>query len=433
MNNAVDKKFSLYDNSTVWKKVLAYVVFLFVISITLISISWLYSGGNWITYDSWVYFLFFLFSLFTIFMGFPHINFGYASFDRVAQVASILILGPIMAAIVEGMASLVFPLFNIRKGRSIRFVVISSLNNAALMSIMVLLSGLTFEKFGGQIPLERLNLKQFLLLLFMLVLMQLINSLGMRLLILIRDVKVKNYFSLFSTTIEMSSGLVAILLAIVFNRLEIEIVTLFVFLLMVTFYILRQFAYMSSKLDRLVVERTKSLIEKTKELEFKANHDSMTGLINRNYMNRQIVSLLNDKKVNNDNIFIAFADVDDFKTINDKYSHDIGDKVLIQISRILKKYCDGVTIISRFGGEEFVLCFYKTSAKEVLRVCRNIVKEVTNFDWEIIHQGIETSLSIGVVQAHSQSLHKSLISRADAKLYQAKSNGKNQVVFCENQ
>ena len=86
-----------------------------------------------------------------------HPKFGYVSFDRVAQVSSILVLGPVDAAWISGLASLVYPWHRLRKGVPLRSVVSAALTNSGLMTLMVLAGGLLYVTLGGPSPLVHLT------------------------------------------------------------------------------------------------------------------------------------------------------------------------------------------------------------------------------------------------------------------------------------
>ena len=100
--------------------------------------------------QDWPLLLFFLlFGLFTISIGYAHPVFGYVSFERVAQVSSILVLGPVDAAWINGLASLIYPWHRLRYGVPLRTVALAAVTNAGLMSLMVLASGLMYVAIGG--------------------------------------------------------------------------------------------------------------------------------------------------------------------------------------------------------------------------------------------------------------------------------------------
>ena len=99
--------------------------------------------------------LFFLaYGLLAISIGYEHPNLGYYSFDRVAQVASILVLGPVYAALINGLASFIYPWHRLWKGVPLRNVLYAALTNSGLMTLIVLIAGSAYVALGGPIPLE---------------------------------------------------------------------------------------------------------------------------------------------------------------------------------------------------------------------------------------------------------------------------------------
>src|SRR6185369_12846325 len=100
---------------------------------------------------------FLLYGLFTISVGYQQPNLSYYSFDRVAQVASILVLGPWTAALINGLASFLFPWHRLLKGVPRRHVLLAALNNSGLMATIVLVAGSAYTALGGPIPLTHLT------------------------------------------------------------------------------------------------------------------------------------------------------------------------------------------------------------------------------------------------------------------------------------
>src|SRR5688572_7797033 len=122
---------------------------------------------------------FFVYGLFTISMGYQHPSLGYYSFDRVAQVASILVLGPVLAAVINGLASFVYPWHRLRKGKSLADVVFAALNNSGLMASIILVAGAAYSGLGGPVPLTSLTGPAIAALLALVLGMQILNDAGM--------------------------------------------------------------------------------------------------------------------------------------------------------------------------------------------------------------------------------------------------------------
>ncbi|MEO1574961.1 MAG: GGDEF domain-containing protein, partial [Pseudomonadota bacterium] len=238
--------------------------------------------------------LFFAFGLFSIFMGYPHPSYGHVSFDRVAQVASILVLGPAAAALINGLASLVYPWHRMFYGASFRHCLFAALNNAGLMALMILVCGSIYVMLGGPVPLRHLDAPTVGLLLLLMISMQVVNDLWMLLIVYLRGGDPGSHFNLFSTAVELSSVLIAVLVAIVFNRMEPSVMILLIAILALGMLVLKQFANMRHRLEVLVEERTRELHEKSLELERQATHDKLTGLYNRRFADDYLEKAMRD-------------------------------------------------------------------------------------------------------------------------------------------
>jgi hypothetical protein len=226
---------------------------------------------------------FLAYGIFTITVGYPHPGFGHVSFDRVAQVASILVLGPLDAAWINGLASLIYPWHRLFNNVPFRTVVVASLHNAGMMTLVVLGCGLLYTYLGGPIPLEYLTPTTAGLLLLLMLSMQLVNDLSMLALMHLRGANISRLLSVFSTGVELASGLIAIVVARVFVRLETQVFAVLLVVLCLGMLVLKNYAHMRQHLEYLVDKRTEELRLKTIELEQQATHDKLTGLFNRRY------------------------------------------------------------------------------------------------------------------------------------------------------
>ena len=269
---------------------------------------------------------FLLLSLFTISIGYSHPSFGYVSFDRVAQVASILVLGPVDAAWISGLASLLYPWHRLRKGVPLRAVVSAALINSGLMTLMVLAGGLMYVSLGGPLPLAHLDAGSFGIVLLMLLAMQVINEGAFMALVRIRGQAARDSLSLFDTATELTAGLIAVLVAITWNSLEVDVLLLLLVVLVAGMLALKRFAEMRFRLERLVAERTEALQDKTRQLEELAARDTLTGLYNRRRADEFLQHEIARAKRTGHPMCVALADIDHFKQINDGHSHGIGDR-----------------------------------------------------------------------------------------------------------
>ena len=371
---------------------------------------------------------FFLFGLFSIATGFPHPVFGHVSFDRVAQVASILILGPIGAALVNGLASLVYPWQRLRQGVPLRSVVTAALHNAGLMIIAILGAGLLYQKLGGVVPLRSLDLTGGVLALILVISMQFINDLGMMVIIYLRRGDPRQVFNKFTAAVEYVSGAAGVVLAIAFSTQSLAYFALLVLVLGAGMAVIMQYALMRYRLEGIVEERTEELRVQAERFERQATHDKLTGLPNRRHADNYLQQQLDLAKRNNHKGALAFADIDHFKQINDGYSHAIGDLVLERVARILADGCRSTDFVARYGGEEFLLYFPDTGTDSALQVCTQLRAAIEDAEWSDISPGLGVTVSFGLAEIEDRSRGETVLDAADERLYRAKREGRNRVI-----
>jgi len=370
---------------------------------------------------------FLAFALFTISIGYEQPAFGYVSFDRVAQVSSILVLGPVDAAWINGLASLLYPWHRLRRGVPLHSVISASLMNSGLMTLMVLAGGYVYVGLGGPVPLTHLSLATFAAALTSMVAMQLLNEAGMLTLVSIRGQSVRDSLSLFDTATELTAGLIGLLVASVWMRIEGEVFLLLLAVLLAGMLALKRFAEMRLRLERLVGERTAALQEKTLQLEQLAARDTLTGLYNRRHADAFLERELERAIRLGQPFSIALADVDRFKQINDGHSHGVGDRVLERVAAILAEHMRDSDLVARYGGEEFLLCLVGMSEQEALACCEDVRRAVERERWSRFAPGLQVTLSIGLAARRQETTTLALLHHADVCLYRAKNQGRNRV------
>jgi diguanylate cyclase (GGDEF)-like protein len=372
--------------------------------------------------------LFLALSLFTIAIGYPHPTFGHVSFDRVAQVSAILVLGPVEAAWITGLASLLYPLHRLRLGVPAMQVADACITNTGLMTLVVLGAGWLYQSLGGPIPLQSLDLQAVGLLLLLVLVMQVLNELGMVGVYYFRGKNPLQVISVFETLTELASGLTAILVAIVYTRMELPVFVLLLAVLGVGMLALKQFADMRRQLERIVDSRTEALRDKTLQLEQLAICDTLTGLKNRRFAEAFLQRELEDAQRYGRELSVALADIDHFKQINDGHSHAIGDRVLQRVGQVFDDRIRSTDLIARYGGEEFLFCFTGTGEDLAAQVCEDLRRAVESFDWTTVSPGLAVTVSIGLTGRTASASVEDLVAAADARLYRAKHMGRNRVV-----
>ena len=124
----------------------------------------------------------------------------------------------------------------------------------------------------------------------------------------------------------------------------------------------------------------------------------------------------------------TLIDIDHFKAINDTYGHAAGDEVLREFSNILKRNVRIEDSVFRYGGEEFAMVAHGDTIEDIQLFVERILSEVRNTRVVYEDKEISFAFSAGIERVHPKITKSELIKRADAALYFAKNNGRNQVV-----
>jgi diguanylate cyclase (GGDEF)-like protein len=191
------------------------------------------------------------------------------------------------------------------------------------------------------------------------------------------------------------------------------------------------------ELEREIAERRQAeaalwevkaqLEEANRELRAISIRDALTGVFNRRYLDERLAEAFALARRQAQPLSVMICDVDDFKRINDTFSHAVGDEVLRAIAGILRQHVRQSDIVARFGGEEFVVLFPFATLEQAAMAAEKLCALVREHPWAGIHPRLAVTLSAGVAQAHGHPDHEKLLADADAKLYEAKRLGKNRV------
>jgi len=162
--------------------------------------------------------------------------------------------------------------------------------------------------------------------------------------------------------------------------------------------------------------------------EDSAVRDFLTGLHNRKYLYETGQKLYENAKREHLSIVIAMIDIDYFKKINDRYGHEAGDLALKLLGGLLLKEFRNSDVVTRYGGEEFCIILTNTQMKHAVEVMKNICSKVEEMLVELNNISFRMTLSVGMNDKILGSFDQ-MIASADEKLYQAKDQGRNRVVF----
>lgn len=158
-----------------------------------------------------------------------------------------------------------------------------------------------------------------------------------------------------------------------------------------------------------------------------AIRDSLTGLYNRRYLDQRLAEEFARARRYKHPLSVALCDIDYFKSVNDRFSHAIGDETLKKIAQLLVQHTRSVDTVARYGGEEFVIILSETLRHDALKVCRNLCQIIERYTWSDLHPELRITVSIGLCDDLSLDNHEKMLHQADKKLYEAKHQGKNQV------
>jgi len=174
-------------------------------------------------------------------------------------------------------------------------------------------------------------------------------------------------------------------------------------------------------------EKEKSYLSELTKLSMT---DQLTGLHNRRYFDEQFKLEYLKILRNSNKLCLIMIDIDYFKTINDKYGHQVGDMVLKEFSQLLISRIRTTDTLSRWGGEEFIIMLPETSISNGAIIAEKMRVAISEREFETVGK-LTASLGVAEVNADIESNNEALIN-ADNALYRAKRNGRNRVVVYEN-
>jgi diguanylate cyclase len=159
-------------------------------------------------------------------------------------------------------------------------------------------------------------------------------------------------------------------------------------------------------------------------------HDSLTSLRNRRGFDLTLASEIADARMGSCPLSLILADIDRFKAVNDSLGHPAGDDVLRWFAKILAANMKGRDTVARFGGEEFAIILPRTRIENAASLAGQIRAQVEQTLWRMPgtqETSLKLTASFGVAELSEGENSGTLVKRADAKLYEAKSQGRNRV------
>lgn len=155
--------------------------------------------------------------------------------------------------------------------------------------------------------------------------------------------------------------------------------------------------------------------------------DSLTGIYNRIKFDQELNRWVDHCNRYEDPLSLVIFDIDEFKKVNDNYSHLIGDSILQNITSIIKKDIRNTDIFARWGGDEFVILLPNTNIQQAMEMTERMRSYIQKNKYTIAEN---VTCSFGLVMLKKNENEESLLQRADKLLYGAKEQGKN-TILCE--
>lgn len=163
--------------------------------------------------------------------------------------------------------------------------------------------------------------------------------------------------------------------------------------------------------------------------------DPLTGVHNRRYFDQRLGEEINRASRSETPISCLFIDIDHFKTFNDEYGHQIGDRVLQEVASIIKSQMRRSDVMARYGGEEFAALLTNTDSKLAAEIAERIRHIIADNEYELaetVRSRITVSVGVATMLPEhgcdNEETGQELVAKADSALYDAKGEGRNRVV-----
>ncbi|MDX1810641.1 MAG: diguanylate cyclase [Gammaproteobacteria bacterium] len=188
-----------------------------------------------------------------------------------------------------------------------------------------------------------------------------------------------------------------------------------------------------------LVTSVSARVKRARKLRALMLKDSLSGLLNHSTIKQQLANETKRAIRNGSNFCYAMLDIDNFKQINDSYGHATGDRVIRQLSHLLRQRLRSTDIVGRYGGEEFAIIMPDTSLADAQAVLNEIRQSFSDLTFQVAGKNLkctlpcelscafQASFSGGIADFASYNSPSSLHDAADKLLYKSKRNGRNQI------
>ncbi|HEB82635.1 MAG TPA: GGDEF domain-containing protein [Gammaproteobacteria bacterium] len=213
------------------------------------------------------------------------------------------------------------------------------------------------------------------------------------------------------------------------ERLDIELELLQLLAFSITLSVM---VYTGSSIHRLRTRARNQYVALQQALDLNsrlATTDDLTGLYNRRYFMEMLSTQKAVAERSESDFVLCFCDLDHFKHINDTFGHHTGDIVLQQFATILNNTIREIDYAARFGGEEFVILLVNTDIEDAKKVSERIRQRLAEYNFSDIAPALNATVSIGLASFKEFNTIQETLMTADDRMFKAKEQGRNKVVF----
>jgi two-component system cell cycle response regulator len=158
--------------------------------------------------------------------------------------------------------------------------------------------------------------------------------------------------------------------------------------------------------------------------------DPLTGLFNRRYCDQKLAFMTGEAATHDETLAVMLLDIDHFKTVNDRFGHAVGDRVLTDVAAALRTELRDSDLLARIGGEEFLVAMPQTNAADAIAAANRMREAIEALEFPVslepgTTQTFKVTASVGVATSATETCPNRITDRADKALYLAKSEGRN--------